>query len=406
MPTNQEIFNSQMNALANSINIKAGTTGSKSLTQLKTAVDSISTGGSFTEYSITTSVTNGTYVGASTIIADTSYVSATATITITASSGYSLPSSVTVSGATSSYNATTGVITLSSPTGNVSVSAVCQSSSNVTIQLPRPYYTPGATATLTIYDGQYNSGSIIYTTTITKTFTLDTTYQCSSGYLTIATTEYVWGYRASGNVTIDTESQNPRYVTFKVDGDGTILGQVSCFVKGTKITLSDYTTKNIEEITYDDELLVWNFYDGKLDKAKPSWIMPQTTTTTWHKVTLSDGTILKLIGPGEICHRLFNVTKQQMLYANECVGDDVYNQNGELVKVISCEIVDEIVDIYNITTKKYLNCFANGILTGSRLNNMYHINNMKYDSDVRLISKEEEKERWAIRGMEVPEWLE
>ena len=45
MPTNKEIFNEKMNALADSINEKAGTTGAKNLDDLKTTVDSIETGG-------------------------------------------------------------------------------------------------------------------------------------------------------------------------------------------------------------------------------------------------------------------------------------------------------------------------------------------------------------------------
>ena len=68
------------------------------------------------------------------------------------------------------------------------------------------------------------------------------------------------------------------------------------------------------------------------------------------------------------------------------------------MKVTGYEIVQEEVEYYNLTTEKYYDCFANGVLAGSRLNNMYHINtDMKYDSDVRLISKEEEKERWEVR---------
>lgn len=43
--TNKEQFESEMNALANSINEKAGSTGAKTISQLKTAVDSIVTGG-------------------------------------------------------------------------------------------------------------------------------------------------------------------------------------------------------------------------------------------------------------------------------------------------------------------------------------------------------------------------
>ena len=44
MPTNKEIFNTKMDALANSINIKAGTTGAKDIDDLKMAVDGISVG--------------------------------------------------------------------------------------------------------------------------------------------------------------------------------------------------------------------------------------------------------------------------------------------------------------------------------------------------------------------------
>lgn len=45
MPTNKEIFNAKMNALADAINSKAGTTGAKNLDGMKTAVDSISGSG-------------------------------------------------------------------------------------------------------------------------------------------------------------------------------------------------------------------------------------------------------------------------------------------------------------------------------------------------------------------------
>ena len=71
-------------------------------------------------YNITTDVTNGSVTGSSTI-----REGSTASVTITPAAGYQLPSSVTVTGADSVYDSTTGVITLSNPTGNVSITAVC-----------------------------------------------------------------------------------------------------------------------------------------------------------------------------------------------------------------------------------------------------------------------------------------
>lgn len=254
--------------------------------------------------------------------------------------------------------------------------------------------------TLSIYDGQNNSAPLLTTLTGRNT---SITVNCTSGYLAITNSGGSWynSYmNTSGGVTYLTS-----YPSYRVTGDGAIIGiQAYCFVKGTKITLADNTTKNVEDITYDDELLVWNFYEGKLDKAKPVWIMEPGKINYYWRTELSDGTILKLAGPEDRCHRLFNVDKQQMIFANKCVGDRVYKQDDTIVTVVSCEQVEEEVEFYNITTEKYINCFADGVLAGSRLNNIYHISDMKYDSDERLISEEEENERWAVRGMEKPEW--
>lgn len=262
---------------------------------------------------------------------------------------------------------------------------------------------PGYDGAYMLYDGQGADASFLgevggyATTSVTVT----------SGYLYItggnpSADSYNHTGTLSGGVTLVTNNI-PTGVLYAVSGDGSITGVGwGCFVEGTKILLADNTTKNVEDITYDDELLVWNFYEGKLDSAKPCWIMEKRVATEYKKVLLSDGTELKLVGQGDNCHRLFNVTKQQMLYANECVGDEVYKADGSIVTVLSCEKVQETVNYYNLTTEKYLDCFAEGVLTGSRLNNMYHISDMKYDSDERLISEEEEKERWAVRGMEVP----
>ena len=61
MPTNKEIFTTKMNALANSINAKAGSTGAKDLDALKTAVDGISVGGAKPSYLISNGNTVSTF---------------------------------------------------------------------------------------------------------------------------------------------------------------------------------------------------------------------------------------------------------------------------------------------------------------------------------------------------------
>ena len=162
---------------------------------------------------------------------------------------------------------------------------------------------------------------------------------------------------------------------FKVQGGG------PCFVKNTKITLSDYTTKHVEEITYNDELLVWNFDEGKLDKAKPLWIKKVQTEEYYYKVTLSDGNIFNCTGPNG--HRMFNVTKQSFEYPMNCINDEVYTLNG-IVTVLSCDKIIETVEYYNIITEYHINLFADDVLTSCRYNNLYPIEDMKFIKDDRL----------------------
>lgn len=94
----------------------------------------LSNGDSFAvaeEYTITTSITNGTYSGAISIIEN-----GTASVTLSADSGYSLPSSIEVSGASYTYDSTSGVVNLSNATGDVTITCVCEvvaSGYNVTV---------------------------------------------------------------------------------------------------------------------------------------------------------------------------------------------------------------------------------------------------------------------------------
>lgn len=72
-----------------------------------------------TVYNITNSLTNCTASGASTIVED-----GTAAVTIVAKSGYELPDAITVSGASYTWNKSTGTVVLSNPTSDVIITVV------------------------------------------------------------------------------------------------------------------------------------------------------------------------------------------------------------------------------------------------------------------------------------------
>lgn len=76
---------------------------------------------SIVTYSITKALSNCTASGATTI-----NKGSTATVTLTANSGYQLPDSITVSGASYTWNKSSGQIVLSNPTGDVAITVTAE----------------------------------------------------------------------------------------------------------------------------------------------------------------------------------------------------------------------------------------------------------------------------------------
>ena len=167
-----------------------------------------------------------------------------------------------------------------------------------------------------------------------------------------------------------------------------------CFVKGTKITMFDRTKKNIEDISYEDNLLVWNFDDGQFDSAKPLWIMEMVKTPSVN-ILFSDGSKLGISGhlQHDGGHRIFNLDKGEFTYAipNEHtpIGTRTFNDKGEIVTIVGKE-QGEFAEIYNVVTNRHLNIFAEGMLTSRRLNNIYPISDMKFVKEERTITPIEE----------------
>ena len=157
-----------------------------------------------------------------------------------------------------------------------------------------------------------------------------------------------------------------------------------CFVKGTKITLTDNKVKNVEDITYDDDLLVWNFDEGKYDSSKPLWIKKSEVTTSYYECVFENGIVLNLVGSNGNCHAIYNVDDNKFEYANNCVNKNVMTERG-ITRLLSCELKYETVEFYNIITTYHINCFANEVLTSSKLNNIYPIENMKFIKDTRKV---------------------
>ena len=169
-----------------------------------------------------------------------------------------------------------------------------------------------------------------------------------------------------------------------------------CIVEGTQITLADRTTKAIEDITYEDNLLVWNFYEGKFDKAKPCWITKPRVAHEYNLCKFSNGSEIGFVGEGGDIgyHRIYNDELKSFTHtgvAETPIGTHTFAEDGTFPELVSQEIVTKPVRYYNIGTDKHINLFANGILTSSRISNKYAIEDMRYAGE-RLISEQEEKD--------------
>lgn len=176
-------------------------------------------------------------------------------------------------------------------------------------------------------------------------------------------------------------------------GYGAVLSGVaySCLAQGTLITLANGNRKPIENITFNDMLLVWNFDDCKYDYAKPIWIENPFTIPQYRLLKFENGSTL---GVGVVNgHRIYNYDKEYFAHINEFetpYGTLTFTDYGESVKLIDSEIINEETKFYNIVSNKHINIFANGILTSSKLNNIYDIRDMKYVKDNRVLRTKEE----------------
>ena len=332
-------------------------------------------------YPISTTVTNGSSSG------DTSISKGgTAYVTLSAETGYNLPSSITVTGATYTYDSSTGVVSLSAPTGDVSIAAECASSGyDVRIQ-----GSLDSSGKIEIYDGQDAYGTLLWERDNEWAYPFDMTVRCTSGYIYITSNDIEGTAEGtcSAGITSQYVSGTNGYL-YTVTADGSITGVeiYGCLAKGTQIMLADGTTKNIENITFDDKLLVYDFYTGKVASAKPSYLLPLHTASEYREVTLSNGIVLKMVGKHG--HRMFNLDKQSFEYPeNFEEGDRTLLQNGETATIVSIKLKRESVEYSNIITDKHYNLFANGILTSCRLSNRYGIENMKYTDEEKMTEAE------------------
>ena len=275
------------------------------------------------------------------------------TTTITPVTGRDIDTvTVTMGGVdiTSMYNTSNRTLTINQVTGNIEI--------NVTTKLK--------TYTITYSGSNYthtnNATTITHGSTYTATVTASNNYTINSITVNMGGTNITSSAVNNNQINIASVTGNITInVTTQSSGGGTTD---PCLVEGTKVLLYDGSTKNIEDIRYNDLLKVWNHDLGKYDYEYAGWIEKASTTNSYTKITFEDGTILKIVGG----HSLFS--KKLNKYVNVTsgeleIGDEVVKLNNgiEYVRVSNIEVVNEEVKYYHVISTRYFNLIANNILT-------------------------------------------
>ncbi len=170
----------------------------------------------------------------------------------------------------------------------------------------------------------------------------------------------------------------------------------TCIARGTLISLADGSNKKIEDLSFDDDLLVWDFDNGRMSSAKPVWLKIGEVTEKYNLLTFSDGTQLKTI----VQHRIFNKDLGKFTYPmtdDTPLGTTTLLADGREVQLVEKKVVYEPVEYYNLITEYHFNCFANGVLTSNRFNNLYPIQDYKFIKDNRELTPYSEYENFVSR---------
>ena len=213
--------------------------------------------------------------------------------------------------------------------------------------------------------------------------------QCTSYSNGIATVQYAdlpefsWSSFQSGTV--------------EAVGSGTSSG--GCVTGDTLVTLADGTQKEIQYITYEDQLLVRDFFKGEYATVPASLIVNHGYgDQTIIKLTFEDGTIVKAIN----AHSFFDATTNSWKLINasnayDYIGHAFVQADGNsytTVSLTNVEVYEEYTESYSLVSAYHYNFITENMfsLTNSVHNMLAGLvvgDSMTYDQKVLEADAEE-----------------
>ena len=176
----------------------------------------------------------------------------------------------------------------------------------------------------------------------------------------------------------------------------------SCVAEGTMVTLADGTEVAVENLSGNEQLLVWNMETGSFDIAPIAFV--DSDSSAYRKIVhlyFEDGTELRIVDE----HALWCFDLNEYIYLDENASEYIgkyFNKkttNGYTqVRLVDVEIYEEIVRTYSPVTQGHLCYYVNGLLSMpggiGGLFNIYEVSPfaMKYDQE----SKQEDVETYGL----------
>jgi len=169
--------------------------------------------------------------------------------------------------------------------------------------------------------------------------------------------------------------------TFKMPASDVTINASStmpCFTADTLIILSDGTQKRIDELTFGDKILAWDFFTG-------TYVAKDISLLVYHgealnriaNMVMADGTILRIVGE----HGVFDYDLNKFVYitpdnVEEYVGHRFvqYNADGSynIVELVEGYATEEYCGFYSISSSGTSNAFASGLLTVAPPDDFYN----------------------------------
>lgn len=141
----------------------------------------------------------------------------------------------------------------------------------------------------------------------------------------------------------------------------------NCIAEGTLITLADGSQKAVEDLTGNENLLVWNLNTGTFDSA-PILFIDREEKASYEVIQLSfsDGTIVDVISE----HGFWDVDLNEYVYldeyAAEYIGHCFLKQEEDgmtAVTLVDVEVSTKVTSAYSPVTYGHLCYYVNGMLS-------------------------------------------